>query len=397
MKAMNVIGLMSGTSLDGVDAALVEITEKGDFPNFKLKAFQTYPFFPKLKERILRACSHHEMSISEICLLDFDLGKIFAEAALRLLKTSGLKPSQIDLIGSHGQTICHLPGIATSQIGEAAVIAEMTGITTVSDFRPADIAAGGEGAPLAPYFHYLLFRHLRRNVGRNVGRDAGSVGILNIGGMSNITCIPKNASEKDVIAFDTGPGNVLIDAVIRHLTHKRKQYDEDGRMAAKGKINQPLLKELLRHPFIQKKPPKSTGREEFGEKITQSILKKGKNLKGDDLVATVTAFTAYSIAENYNKFILPRFPLREIVAGGGGAKNKTLFFMIQELLPSIQLKHFEDYHLNGDAIEAMAFAVLAYDVIRGKALNLSSVTGASHPVILGKVSPGQNFKRVFLN
>lgn len=389
MKVLNVIGLMSGTSLDGVDAALVEMTRMGSFPNFTLRAFHTYPYSSKIKEQILRASSGQEISIAEICQLDFDLGKIFAGTVLKFLKAKGLRSSHVDLIGSHGQTICHLPKRATLQIGEGAVIAEMTGITTVSDFRSADIAAGGEGAPLAPYFHYLLFRRLRN------GGD--SMGVLNIGGMSNMTCIPKNAREKDVIAFDTGPGNVLIDGMVRHLTHKRKQYDEDGKIAAKGKIDENLLKYLLKHPFISKKPPKSTGREEFGEAMVESILKNGRDLKDEDLIATITAFTAHAIAENYRKFVLPRFPLREIVASGGGAKNKTLFFMIQELLPSIQLKRFEDYHLNGDAIEAMAFAALAYEAVRGGALNLSSVTGASHPVILGKVSPGQNFKRVLLN
>ncbi|MEK7790708.1 MAG: anhydro-N-acetylmuramic acid kinase [Deltaproteobacteria bacterium] len=390
MKALNAIGLMSGTSLDGVDVALVEMTEKRNGCDFKLTAFQTYPYTSPIKERIYGASSGREIVPSEICQLDFDLGKIFATAVLKFLKTIGLRPSHIDLIGSHGQTICHIPRKSTLQIGEASVIAEMTGITTISDFRPADIAAGGEGAPLAPYFHYLLFRRLQK-----VG--SGGIGVLNIGGMSNLTCIPENAKQKDVVAFDTGPGNVLIDGAIQHLTHKRKQYDEDGKIAAKGKIDENLLKQLLKHPFISKKPPKSTGREEFGEAMVESILKKGRDLKSEDIIATVTAFTAHAIAENYRKFILPQFPLREIVASGGGAKNKTLFVMLQQLLPAVQLKHFEDYHLNGDAIEAMAFAVLAYEAVEGQSLDLRLVTGARHPVILGKISPGHNFKRVFLN
>lgn len=388
--SMNVIGLMSGTSLDGVDVALVEISERHVIPLIVLKKFETFPFPARIREQIFRWCSSEKGIASEMCRLHFELGEIFADAVLKFTKMHHLKLSEIDLIGSHGQTISHGRG-ATLQIGEAAVIAEKTGITTVSDFRAADVAAGGEGAPLAPYLHYLLFHHL-----------GYGMAVQNIGGMSNLTYLQKGEKGgrlQDMIAFDTGPGNVLIDEVVRQLTKKRKQYDEEGRLAARGTVNGSLLKKLLRHPFILKSPPKSTGREEFGTRLALQILKeaKARHLKSHDIVATVTAFTAHSIAENYKKFILPKFQLKEIVIGGGGARNKTLYSMIQRLLPSVQLKRFEDYHLNSDAIEAMAFAVLAYEAVHGEALNLRSVTGALHPMILGKVSPGHNFKRVLLN
>ncbi len=393
-----VIGLMSGTSADGVDAALVEIEMNDGFPLLRLKAFQTSPFSKKLKHMILRASSHEALAVDEICKLNFQLGEEFAQAAIRLTKLAHVPLTMIDLIGSHGQTIKHLPPKSlkpiefgsTLQIGEPSLIAERTGVTTVADFRPRDMAAGGHGAPLAPYLHYQLFRSL------NYG-----VAVQNIGGISNMTYIAPGSKISDVIAFDTGPGNMLIDAVVTKLTHQKLDYDKEGRLAARGKIQTGLLKSLLKHPYFKKKPPKSTGREEFGvflaEKIIQKAQRLKKKLKKEDIIATVTAFTAYSIAGSYQQIILPKFKLKEIIVGGGGARNKTLFSMIQRLLPSVQLKCFEDFHLNSNAIEAMAFALMAYETIHGKASNIPKVTGASHPVLLGKIIPGNNFKSLFLN
>lgn len=389
-----VIGLMSGTSADGVDAALVEIEMNDGFPLLRLKAFQTFPFSKKLKQMILRVSGHEALAVDEICRLNFQLGEEFARAVIHLAKGAHIPLHRVDLIGSHGQTIKHLPPKSlkpiefgsTLQIGEPSVIAERTGITTVADFRPRDMAAGGHGAPLAPYLHYHLFRSL------NYG-----VAVQNIGGISNMTYIPPGAKMSDVIAFDTGPGNMLIDAVVTKLTHQKCDYDKEGKLASCGKIHTKLLKSLLSHPYFKKKPPKSTGREEFGVFLAEKIIQKAKGLKKEDIIATVTAFTAYSIAESYKRIILPEFKLKEIVVGGGGARNKTLFSMIQRLLPSVQLKRFEDFYLNSNAIEAMAFALMAYETLQGKASNIPKVTGASHPVLLGKIIPGNNFKSLFLN
>lgn len=393
-----VIGLMSGTSADGVDAALVEIEMSDGFPLLRLKAFQTFPFSKKLKQMILRASGHETLAVDEICKLNFQLGEEFARAVIHLTKAAHIPLKMIDLIGSHGQTIKHLPPKnlkpiefgSTLQIGEPSIIAERTGITTIADFRPRDMAAGGHGAPLAPYLHYHLFRSL------NYG-----VAVQNIGGISNMTYIPPGAKINDVIAFDTGPGNMLIDAAVTQLTHQKLDYDKEGKLAGRGKIQTRLLKSLLKHPYFKKNPPKSTGREEFGTFLADKIIQKAqrlkKRLKKEDIIATVTAFTAYSIAESYKRIILPKFKLKEIVVGGGGARNKTLFAMIQRLLPSVQLKRFEDFHLNSNAIEAMAFALMAHETFHGKASNIPKVTGASHSVLLGKIIPGNNFKNLFLN
>ncbi|MBI3019152.1 MAG: anhydro-N-acetylmuramic acid kinase [Deltaproteobacteria bacterium] len=389
MSKSYVIGLMSGTSADGVDAALVEIEMSDGFPLLRLKTFQILPFSKKLKQMILRASSHEALAVDEICKLNFQLGEEFARAVIHLTQAAHIPLKMIDIIGSHGQTIKHLPPKSlkpigfgsTLQIGEPSIIAERTGITTVADFRPRDMAAGGQGAPLAPYLHYHLFRSL------NYG-----VAVQNIGGISNMTYIPPGAKIRDVIAFDTGPGNMLIDAVVTKLTHQKLDYDKEGKLASRGKVQTKLLNSLLKHPYFKKKPPKSTGREEFGTFLADKVIQKAKGLKKEDIIATVTAFTAYSIAESYQQIILPKFKLKEIVIGGGGARNKTLFSMIQRLLPSVQLKRFEDFHLNSNAIEAMAFALMAYETLHGKASNIPKVTGASHPVLLGKIIPGNNFK-----
>ena len=391
MKRFRVIGLISGTSVDGIDAALVEILSEKNIPEIQLKAFQTIPYDEKIKKRILEASAHHLVSLDHLCELHAMLGEAFADAAVRLAQSARVSLKKIDLIGSHGQTIRHLPPRlkkigATLQLAEPAIIAERTGVTTVADFRAGDMAAGGQGAPLAPYLHYCLFRAL--------GYD---VGVLNIGGISNITTIPKNAKLQNVIAFDTGPGNMVIDALITSYTHRQKSFDEDGRMAARGDVQPRLLKKLMSHPFLLKRPPKSTGREVFGQHYIQWLKEKTGHLKKEDVIATVTAFTAGSVAESYERFIRPSVRIKELIVGGGGVKNKTLFHMIQRLMPDVQIKRFEDYHLNSDAIEAMAFALLAYETMRGQANNMPSVTGAAHPVCLGKIIPGANFKRLDLN
>ncbi|MBI4041649.1 MAG: anhydro-N-acetylmuramic acid kinase [Deltaproteobacteria bacterium] len=386
-----IIGLISGTSSDGIDAALVDIEAQGHERKVDLKAFETYAYPKKIRSKILELAHAEKIILDELCSFQIILGDLFGDAALAIAKKAKVPLSQIDLIGSHGQTIRHLPPTASFnrgmsfQIAEAAMIVCKTKVTTVSDFRVNDMAWGGHGAPLTPYLHYYLFHQV-----------GYGVAIQNIGGMSNVTVIPSNASLKDVVAFDTGPGNALIDAMVSHATRGKKQFDADGAMAAKGKVQTLFLNKLLKHPFFFKKPPKSTGREEFGVVFAKHILSLAKGMSMEDLIATVTALTAHSISENYFRFVFPKTKIREIILGGGGAKNKTLVHFLKRCMPMISHKRFEDYGYNSSAIEAMAFALLAFETSQGTCANLPEVTGAQREVVLGKVTPGANFRSICL-
>ena len=387
-ESYHAIGVISGTSVDGIDVAHVEIFQKEPFPSLKLRAFKTYPYAPKIRTQIFAASSNEPFSVEALCRLNVEVGEVFAEAILAFSKEFQCPLKGIDLIGSHGQTIRHLPPSklgkktgATLQIGEPSVIAEKTGVLTIADFRPRDLAAGGNGAPLTPYLHYCLFHDLHRHAG-----------VQNIGGMGNLTFIRSGVSLSEVVAFDTGPGNVLIDAAISLLTKGRKQFDTEGSWAAKGKVIEKLLHQLMAHPYIKKKIPKTTGREIFGIKMAKEILQGYKKFSPEDVLATLTAFTAHSIAHSCRWF-----PIEELIIGGGGVRNRTLFKMICSLLPTISVKSFEDYHLNSDAIEAMAFALLGYETVHGRVTNIPSVTGARYARVLGKVIPGNNFFKLSLN
>lgn len=383
------VGLMSGTSIDGIDAALVRVSGRGDHIKLRLVDFTIYPFPPGLTEKILDVSHPRTARSDEICRLNLQLGELFAEAAKRLCRKNRLPLSRISFIGSHGQTIVHLGRRGTFQIGEPCVIAERTGITTVADFRPRDIAAGGEGAPLAPYFHYLLFRHPRR-----------PIAVHNLGGISNLTFIPAGASPDRVIGFDTGPANMVIDGVIRKISKGKIPYDHGGRLAAKGMVSLKLLKELLGHPFVRTPPPKTAGREEFGREFVDRIVRRGwaLGLNYWDLVATVTAWTAGSVAENYRRFIFPKAVPYEIIFGGGGVRNLTLMRMIRQELAGIRIRTFHQAKaISADAAEAVCFAVLAYKTLLGEPANLPSVTGASHPVVLGKIVPGKKLWKARLD
>lgn len=375
---MLVIGLMSGTSIDGVDAALVKISGPPKDLKIKVVDFLIDPFPRPLRERIL-AVSSRPTTSDEICRLHFELGEVYARAVRKVCRRSRVPLSKIGLVGSHGQTIGHLGPQGTFQIGEPSVIAERTGITTVANFRPRDVAAGGHGAPLAPIFHYLFFRHRTKNIA-----------VHNLGGISNLTSIPAGASADRVVGFDTGPANMVIDGLLRHFTDGHSFYDHGGRMAARGIVSLKLLKELMRHPFILKKPPKTSGREEFGEILIRRLLAFGRRrrLRPEDLVATATAWTALSLAENYRRFIFPRGVPDEIIFGGGGIHNQTLMTMIRRELAGIKISTFDDHGLPADAAEAVCFAVLATLTYHGKPTNLPSVTGADHRVILGNMTPG---------
>lgn len=378
---MRVAGLMSGTSIDGVDIAVVDITKQ----KVDLLVFDVFPYPNALRKEILHLCNPETALLDNICHYNFVLGEVFADAIIKLCSKSGIPLKSIDLVGSHGQTIYHNPRgkryskktiRSTLQIGEPSVIAQRTGITTVADFRPRDMAAGGEGAPLVPYADYILFGHNR-----------SSRAVQNIGGIANVTFLPRSCKHNDIVAFDTGPGNMVIDGVIRFISDDRRRFDSGGKIAAKGTVNKRLLNEMLRHSFLRRRPPKSTGREEFGISFTKKIYKQAvaKGMANADIVATVTAFTAKSIAQAYSRF-LPTIP-DEVILCGGGSRNNTLVEMLRCELPDAKMCSTDDFGISVDAKEAVSFAVLAWATIKGLTNNVPGVTGAERPVIMGKIIP----------
>ena len=309
-----VIGLMSGTSVDGVDAALVEIGGHGLETQVELLAYNSYPFEAGIRDRIFDLFQPETSRVDELCQMNFLIGDIFADAALSVIREAQLEVREIDLIGSHGQTVYHLPPQeeveyvpSTLQLGEPAVIAYRTGLPTIANFRVADLAAGGQGAPLVPYVDFLLFRRTDR-----------TVALQNIGGISNVTLIPTGASESDVLASDTGPGNMIIDSVMEIFTDGAERYDDAGQFAAQGSVCGTLLEEWLQHPFISAGPPKTTGREAFGRQFAHQALQdaKNQNLTTVDLVATLTAFTAQTIFDYYRRFLFPHYSIDEIYISG---------------------------------------------------------------------------------
>jgi anhydro-N-acetylmuramic acid kinase len=379
-----IVGLMSGTSADGIDAVVAEVgRSKGKFQAQVLIHLHR-PFKPALRQQILRVCLHG--AVAEICELNFLLGERFADAALAVIRKARLTPRQIAAIGSHGQTIHHLPNArppSTLQIGEPAVIAERTGITTIADFRVRDLAAGGQGAPLVPFADWALFSD-----------NSHPRIVQNIGGIGNLTFLPPRAELEDVIAFDTGPGNMVLDAMVSAMSRGRESYDRNGRWAARGKVSEKFLVEMMSHRFLRKHPPKTTGREEFGEPYVQKILRSARRmqLSAEDIVATTTAFTASSITEAYRRFIFPKLNQAQlkklqIILGGGGAKNPTLRRMLEERLPHIEFFTHEDFGIANSAKEALAFAILAHETLAGRPGNVPSATGARNAVVLGKIVP----------
>jgi anhydro-N-acetylmuramic acid kinase len=376
-----VVGLMSGTSLDGIDAACVEITGSGESIEVQLRGFICVPFEELVREHILRLCA--DGPVVEVARLNFLLGELFADAALRVLESCNVQPRDVDLIGSHGQTVCHLPAEGvTLQIGEPSIIAERTGITTVADFRPRDMATGGQGAPLVPLFDYLVLRHHEHN--RIV---------QNIGGIANLTWLPAGGLITNVQAWDTGPGNMIIDECMRLLTGGEKNFDKNGQLAKQGRVDGQWLQQLMQHPYFEQEPPKTAGREEFGAAYTTEFVRDGKarGLNEADIVATATALTAESVAASYRVLSTQTGAgperVTEVVLGGGGAFNGTLRQMLAERIPHKVLT-LEDVGIRSDAKEAMAFAVLAHEAFLGHATNVPGATGASRPVVMGKIVPG---------
>ncbi|SCZ02011.1 anhydro-N-acetylmuramic acid kinase AnmK [Alkaliphilus peptidifermentans] len=370
-----VIGLMSGTSIDGIDCALVLIEDVGLNSKVTLKGFKNYAIDLDTKNEILECCSIETSNVEKICKLNFKVGNILADAVIQLCKDMKISLWDIDLIGSHGQTIYHIPQNSTLQIGEAAVISEKTGIPVVSDFRVGDVAAGGHGAPLVPYTEFILYRH-----------EEKTRMLQNIGGIGNVTLLPKGSVIDEIKAFDTGPGNMIIDYLIYELTGGAMKYDTDGRIAAKGSVDKLLLSELMKHPYMEYKPPKSTGRETFGRDYSKALLSNclARGMTMEDIVATATAFTVESIIYHYETYIYPYYHVDEIIVGGGGSYNNTIMKMLREKCKGISVFTQEDMGLSSDAKEAIAFAILANEAVHGNNNNIPGVTGARNPVVMGK-------------
>ena len=379
------VGLMSGTSVDGIDAAVVSVTGQGEAVAAELLAFFNTPFAPQLRSRIFEAFSPEKATVRLLGALNMELGEAYAAAALHAIREAGLTPQDVDAIGSHGQTVWHEPQgnpAFTVQLGDGDVIAQRTGIPCVSDFRTADLAAGGQGAPLVPFTEFLLYRS-----------ETECVLLQNIGGIGNVTVLPAGCRSEEVSAFDTGPGNMVMDGLMARLTDGRETMDAGGRTAARGRVCAPLLEELLRHPYFRTPPPKTTGREMFGADYVDDLLARGRalGLSGEDLVATATALTAESLAAAVREYVMPRTRPARLILGGGGSYNPTLVSFVRRALEplGIRVQTQEELGHSSDAKEAVAFALLADCTLRGVPSAMPSVTGARYPAVLGKLSfPG---------
>ncbi|HEY6102902.1 MAG TPA: anhydro-N-acetylmuramic acid kinase [bacterium] len=376
-----VVGLISGTSADGIDAAAVRISGSGPSTRPELLHFTTVPYPDADRRELFALFSPQTGTVDRICAMNYRLGELFADAALQTIRGAGLSAVDVDLIGSHGQTIWHNPpeaGRAGSglQIAEAAVIAQRTSIPVVADFRAADLAAGGHAAPLAPYIDYLLFRDPDR-----------SRAIQNLGGIGNVTHLPRDASPDQVIAFDTGPSNMVINALVEEATGGKEEFDRDGGLAASGRVDQALLDELLRDPYFGAPPPKSTGRERYGVQYAVKISQMGRarGLSSEDLIATATRLTVETIVRAYREFLDPRGGVDEVILGGGGSRNPVLRRWLAEALAPVPVRTHEEFGINGKAKEAMLFAILANDAVAGHRWSLTSATGSTRGTVLGKL------------
>lgn len=374
---------MSGTSLDGIDVAIVEIEGAGTQAKVRTLGHGTVPYPAAVRKAILEV-SNATTHTQQIALLHFLLAELYAKAVRSICAKAKLAVKSIELAGCHGQTVLHMANKirflghrqnCTLQIGDGSVLAERLGVPVVSDFRPRDMAAGGQGAPLVPYADYLLLHD------KKCGRVA-----LNIGGIANVTGIPAAAGPDEVIAFDTGPGNMVMDALVEHHTRGQRRFDRNAALASRGKVSRWLLRILMRDPFFRKPPPKSAGREEYGAEFVQHLI--STRLAAEDLIATAAALTASSIAFGIRRYIMPRMKVHELIASGGGVHNPLLMRLLAEELPELRIRLISDFGVDVDAKEAVAFAVLAYESWHQRPSNLPAATGAAHPVILGKISPG---------
>jgi anhydro-N-acetylmuramic acid kinase len=383
---MLVLGLMSGTSADGIDVALARISGAPPRVMARLLNHTAVKFPAAVRAEILRVAEQEEITAGELSQLNFRLGGLFAEATGIACRRFRVALSSVDLIGSHGQTIFHqgtpvsyLGGrvASTLQIGEAAVIAAETGVTTVADFRPADMALGGQGAPLVPYADYLLYEDER------LGRVS-----LNLGGIANLTVIPAGAARERVFAFDTGPANMLIDALVAHFTRGRRKFDENARIAQAGRAIPALLDELMRDPYLRVAPPKSTGREYYGGDYLKRVLALGRKhrTRPNDLIRCATIFTALSVVDALNRFVAPKVKIDQLIVSGGGARNPLIMAQLSAALPGLEVVPSSRVGVPEEAKEALAFALLAYETFHQRPGNVFSATGARGPASLGKIS-----------
>ncbi len=375
------IGLMSGTSVDGIDAALVQITGSGIKTKLRQIDFITLPFPAEFKDFVLRNSTSGTSDVADIARLNFLMAQLYADAVNALCQHARVGKEKVDLIGSHGQTIHHLPQkvkmfgkevAATFQIGDPSVVAKLTGIITVGDFRVGDVALGGQGAPLIPYFDYILFHS-----------DKMSRALLNIGGIANITFLPKDCQVNDVMAFDTGPGNMVIDQLMKMFYEK--DFDQDGIVASSGSIKKDMLEYLLMDEFIMIPPPKSTGRERYGNSYVKNLLLRFGNYPKEDIAATITELTSVAVHENFKRFLSSEGKLDGLYVSGGGAHNQFMMDSLRRHFTGTDVRNAETLGLSSDAKEAICFAVLANETISGNPTNLPQVTGASKATALGKV------------
>ena len=379
---MIVAGVMSGTSCDGINVALVDITiAKCGQPKLKLVGHAEFPYRKPVRDAVLAAMNADHAKVADLARLNFLLAELYADALVATQRRFRVK---IQLAGCHGQTLYHQGeaanflsrSIATTwQVGDGAVIAARSGVAVVSDFRPSDMAAGGKGAPLVPFLDYWLFRD------RRIGRI-----VQNIGGIANLTAIPAGATPEQVIAFDTGPGNMVIDALTERLFGK--PFDRDGQIAASGTFLDRVVRDVMRSSYFRRKPPKTAGREEFGREFVQLFLRKCGRADKRDVIATATALTAYSIADAVREFVLKKHAYKEFIVSGGGTNNPTLLAMLANLLAplSLQIRLSDEFGIPSEAKEAVAFALLAYQTWNRKPSNIPAATGAKRLAILGKVS-----------
>ncbi len=386
------IGLMSGTSLDGIDAALVAIRtdEQGEIEKVTLRDFFYMPYSDDLREWVMNLCSVETARVDQLTAVHYGLSEWYAYAVQQLIQKAGITTAEVDAVCTHGQTIWHIAGRtpfpgpqgmtevrASLQIGELSTLAERTGIPVVGNFRARDLAADGEGAPLVPYADYILFRHPQK------GRL-----LQNIGGIANVTLLPANAAIDQIVAFDTGPGNMIMDQIVQLMTNGQMRYDEGGKLAAGGTVSSVLLEKWLQDPYYQIKPPKSTGREVYGKAFAQELYRDANQLgiSQTDLLATVTALTATTIANAYVQFVLPTTKVEEVIVSGGGAHNQTLLAMLQRQLPTgMTVMTAQQFGMPDDAKEAVAFAILGHETLMGRPSNVPSVTGAKRAVPLGNI------------
>jgi len=382
---MLVMGLMSGTSADGIDVALVQVGGAPPKLRSELLHHTTMRMPGAVRTEVLRIAEGGGCTAGEISQLNFRLGAAFGEAAVAACREFRVALSRVELIGSHGQTIFHQgrrvlflgrATASTTQIGEPAMIAAITGITTVGDFRPADVAAGGQGAPLVPYVDWLLYRD------EKLGRVS-----LNLGGIGNVTVLPAGAKASQVLAFDTGPGNMLIDALVAHFTRGKQRYDRGARLARQGQVIAPLLKALLRDPYLKLGPPKSTGREYYGRAYFQELLRLGKRHRArrNDLIRTTTEFTVDSVVGALKRFVLRKTKVQQLIVSGGGARNPLILAQLTAALSPMEVLPSSRLGVPEEAKEAYAFALLAYETWNRRAGNLPSATGARNGAVLGKI------------